>query len=400
MRIALFSDTWLPNINGVVTSLLNQIKILKEDGHEVFLFVPRTHANKMEKVPEDITIFEFPGVEFPSYPGYRMSLPKNLGGIAKKYRFDILHSHSPFLQGWICFMIQHIQKAPMVTTYHTHLAEYAGHIFKGVGEEHVKHLLGGFMWAFTKNQYNKYDVIFTPSKIMKRELEDHGLRPVVELANPISSIFLEKQIDIDNKKKKFLESFKIPTNKRILLYVGRISFEKRLEVLLEAFKNLELKYNDIFLVIVGDGPQIGMYKKKSKNFHLKNYIFTGYVQHSQLPIVYQLADVFISPSDTETQGLTFIEAMSQGCPVIAIKARGPADYIVHNHNGFFSKTLNPKEFEGLIENVLANPSKLKTLKQNAINTAESYNYNAFREKLYGGYAEAITTWKKRNKKYR
>ena len=75
MRIALFSDTWLPNINGVVTSLLNQIKILVQDGHEVFLFVPKTSENKLEKVPDGITIYEFPGVEFPSYPGYRLSLP-------------------------------------------------------------------------------------------------------------------------------------------------------------------------------------------------------------------------------------------------------------------------------------------------------------------------------------
>ena len=398
MRIGLFSDTWLPNINGVVTSLLNQIKILEQDGHDVFLFVPRTAQDKLEQVPENITIYEFPGLEFPSYPGYKMSLPIGLRKIIKTQRLDILHSHSPFLQGWNCMMVKQVQKIPMVATYHTHLAEYTGHIFKGIAEEHVKHILGGFMWAFTKNQYNKFDLIFTPSKIMKLELEQHGLHPVIEMPNPISSVFLEKQNDVVARKRKIRESFKVPENSRILLYVGRISFEKRLEVLLEAYKNLESKYDDLYLVIVGDGPQLGMYKKKAVSLNLKKYIFTGYVGHSHLPIVYQLGDIFISPSDTETQGLTFIEAMSQGCPVVAVKARGPADFIIHNKNGFFSKTLNPSEFEELIDQLLKNPDKLSTIKDNAIRTAENYNYDAFRKNLYKGYEEAQLRYDKKSHK--
>ena len=392
MRIALFSDTWLPNINGVVTSLLNQIKILVQDGHEVFLFVPKTSENKLEKVPDGITIYEFPGVEFPSYPGYRMSLPRNLRKIMSTQRFDILHSHSPFLQGWNCYMVHHVQKVPMVTTYHTHLAEYVGHIIKGIGEEYVKHVLNGFAWAFTKNQYNRYDIIFTPSRVMKLELEQHGLSPVVELTNPISCVFLEKQEDVEIRKKHLRESFKVPPKSRILLYVGRISFEKRIEVLLEAYKNLESKYSDIYLVVVGDGPQLGMYKKKAKNLQLKNYIFTGYVQHAHLPIVYQMADVFISPSDTETQGLTFLEAMSQGCPVIAVRARGPADFIVHNKNGLFAETLSPAEFQSLIEQVLDNPQEYQEIRKSAIRTAEKFNYDSFRKRLYGGYEQAITNY--------
>ena len=149
-RIAIFSDTWLPNVNGVAFSVLNQIKALQEK-HELFLFVPRTHANKVEKIPENVTIFEFPGVTFPSYPGYMMSYPSlKLGRIAKKYRFDLLHSHSPFLQGWYSMLVRRIQKIPMVATFHTHLAEYTGHLFKGIAEERAKYLLSGLMWWYTR----------------------------------------------------------------------------------------------------------------------------------------------------------------------------------------------------------------------------------------------------------
>ena len=191
MRIALFSDTWLPNINGVVFSILNQIKILERDGHDIYLFVPKTHENKMEDVPENITVFEFPGITFPSYPGYIISFPRGLRKIASKYRFDLLHSHSPFNQGWTCMLLRKIQKVPMVATFHTHLPEYAGHLSAGIAEEQVKRVMGNVLWSFTRNQYNRYDLVFTPSIQMKHELIQHGVNPVLELPNPISELFLK-----------------------------------------------------------------------------------------------------------------------------------------------------------------------------------------------------------------
>ena len=295
-------------------------------------------------------------------------------------------------------MVRHVQKVPMVTTYHTHLAEYVGHHFKGFGEEYVKRVMYGFAWSFTRSQYNRYDVIFTPSQVMKLELENYGLQGVIELPNPISSLFLEIQTDVEVKKRKIRETFNIPKDSRVLLYVGRVSFEKRLEILLEAFKDLESIYSDIFLVIVGDGPQFGMYKKKAKSLNLKNYVFTGYISHALLPVMYQIGYVFVSPSDTETQGLTFLEAMSQGCPVIAVKARGPADFIVHNKNGLFANHLSSNEFQGLIEQVLNNPKEYQEIRKNAIKTASKFNYDRFRERLYGAYEQAKERWEAKNGK--
>ena len=139
--------------------------------------------------------------------------------------------------------------------------------------------------------------------------------------------------------------------------------------------------------------QLNMYKKQAKRLQLEKYVFTGYIHHGQLPLIYQLADVFVSPSDTETQGLTFIEAMSQGTPVIAIKARGPADFIRHGKNGFFANNLDPLEFQELIEKDLSNPSKLAEIKRNAIKKAKEYDYETFRKRMYSGYRQAIENWK-------
>ncbi|HKZ39549.1 MAG TPA: glycosyltransferase, partial [Candidatus Hodarchaeales archaeon] len=121
MRIAIFSDTWLPNINGVTFSILNQLKALHLD-HELFLFVPKTNKNKLEQIPEEVTVFEFSGMIYPSYPGYIMTYPplRALRRIVKSQRFDLLHTHSPFLQAWYGLLARRVQKIPIVSTYHTH----------------------------------------------------------------------------------------------------------------------------------------------------------------------------------------------------------------------------------------------------------------------------------------
>ena len=326
LRIGIFSDTWFPNINGVTFSIRNQLKVLSND-HELFLFVPKTYYNKLEQIPDSVKVYEFSGLSFPSYPGYVMSYPpiRSLRRIAHKQRLDLIHAHSPFLQCWYAMVLRHIQKIPMVVTYHTLLPEYVGHIF-APAEEQVKKMLYEPMWAFTRKQYNLHDAIITPSKVMRQELEDNGIKNVIDVPNPISEHFFNNNIEKNKYHANIFRSrFKISADKKIILYVGRISFEKRLEVLLRAYKTLHEKYSDTYLVIVGDGPQLGMYKEKAKKLALIDYVFTGYVHHQQLPGIYSAGDVFVSPSNTETQGLTFIEAMSQNIPVIGVNSRGVTD---------------------------------------------------------------------------
>lgn len=399
-RIGIFTDTWLPNINGVTFSVLNQIKVLEAD-HELFLFVPRTAADKLEKIPDSVEIIEFPGLEFPSYPGYKITygvVSRKLRRAAKEQRLDLLHAQTPFFLGWASMLVRRIQKIPMVATFHTHLAEYAGHIFKGICEEQVKRALWGATWDLIRNQYNHYDITFTPSKSMRWELIEHGVNRVIDMPNPLSPVFLETTSIPAEQKQHFRKRFGIPQEAQLLVYVGRIAFEKRLGVLLKAFKGLEQRHKDVYLAIVGDGPQMGMYKKMARELGLKNYVFTSYVSHQKLPTVYQTAQVFISPSDTETQGLTFLEAMSQGCPVIAVRSRGVADYIKHEQNGFFANKLDPAEFEGLIERALTNPEEMRMIRTNARKTAELYDYDHFRQRLLRGYRMAIAYWDEQGRK--
>ena len=395
MRIGIFSDTWLPNINGVTFSVLNQLKALHNE-HELFLFVPKTFEDKFEKIPDSVNVFEFSGLVFPTYPGYIMSFPpiRSLKKIMKSNRLDLIHTHTPFFQGWNGLFYRKIQNTPIVSTFHTHIVEYLGHLLAGIAEDKVKRILGEPAWTLIRGYYNKHHAIITPSTIMKQELEEHGLHNVRSVPNPISPLFFEKHDEIKIQAKKFRKRFSIPSNARLIMYVGRIAFEKRLEILLEAYKNLKKEYPDFYLAIVGDGPQLNMYKDKAAKMNLVDYVFTGYVHHFQLPTVYHAGDIFVSPSDTETQGLTFIEAMSQGLPVIGVQSRGVSDSVVHKKNGYLAQKLDSNEFETLIKHVFDHPDEVKNINNEAKHTASLFSYDGYRKRLNLAYSLAIKNWKK------
>lgn len=319
--------------------------------------------------------------------------------IKKEKRFDIIHTHSPFCQGWYAMFYRKLLKCPMVTTFHTHLPEYVGHLLMGLFEEKVKRVLYEPTWQIVRQQYNQYDAILTPSKMMRRELEQHGVKPVIDVPNSISPLFFQTEEAIRKKRAiAFRKRFNIPVDAKLLMYVGRIAFEKRLEVLLKAFKTLHERYDNLYLAIVGDGPQLGMYKNKARKLELKDYVFTGYVHHRQLAGVYSAGDIFISPSDTETQGLTFIESMSQGTPVIGVNSRGIADYVKNNQNGLLTQTLKPDEFVKLISYSLDNPEKLQTIIKNGHETAKNYTYFGFKKRLMEAYSLGIKEWERKGNK--
>ncbi|OLS28115.1 MAG: Alpha-monoglucosyldiacylglycerol synthase [Candidatus Heimdallarchaeota archaeon LC_3] len=397
MRIGIFSDTWLPNINGVSFSVLNQLKALHKE-HELFLFVPKTFEDKFEKIPDSVKVFEFSGVIFPPYPGYVMSFPpvRSLKKIMKSQRLDLIHTHTPFLQGWNGLFYRKMQNTPIVSTFHTHIVEYLGHLLAGIAEDKVKRLLGEPAWYLIRGYYNKHHAVITPSAIMKQELEEHGLKNVRSVPNPISPLFFEKHDKMKIQAKKFRKKFSIPSNAKIIMYVGRIAFEKRLEVLLKAYKNLKKEYPDFFLAIVGDGPQFSMYKEKAAKMKLIDYVFTGYIHHSQLPAVYHAGDIFVSPSNTETQGLTFIEAMSQGLPVLGVRSRGVSDSVIHKKNGYLTEKLISLEFETLIKYIFDHPEEVSTINKEAKQTASLFSYDGYRKRLTSAYSLAIMNWKKKN----
>jgi 1,2-diacylglycerol 3-alpha-glucosyltransferase len=331
---------------------------------------------------DDIPIYEFRSFPFPSYPGYNIALPSlTFTNALKKEKIDFIHCHTPFSLGYAAVLTaQKFDNLPLLNTYHTDLAKYGGHLIGGFQSEKFTPWFEKFAWIYVRWFYKFSDVVVTPSKKLQHDLKSNGVKsPVYALPNMISSVFFtaRKSSESQTFQNNLYTKYGIRNKKRIILYCGRISYEKKLEVMLHAFKKIEKDYPDTFLLIVGDGPSLKMYKKQASQMNLTNYAFTGFLSHTKLPFVYQMAEFMVTPSDTETQGLTVIEAMSQHIPVIGVAGGGVLDYIKDGQNGIL---VQPGDSEALAQamiKLLENPDLLARFSKSAFQDAQNFSGKGF-----------------------
>jgi 1,2-diacylglycerol 3-alpha-glucosyltransferase len=304
----------------------------------------------------------------------------------KEHNLDIVHSHGPFAAGWYAlFTSKILKKCPLINTYHTDLVKYSGHLIGGFQAERFTKGFAGAVWWFINRYYNYSDVVVTPSKTLQRDLITHGLKPpVYPLPNMISDVFFNLKIskaELTEFENNFKEKYSIPKENRIVTYCGRVSFEKKLEVVLKGYTDIEKAHKDATLVIIGDGPHLRAYKNQAQELGLKNVVFTGFVTHTKLPYYYQLGEFMVTPSDTETQGLTVIEAMSQSKPVIGVNEGGVRDYIDNYKNGILVEPNNVEEFKKAILYYLDNPSEAKKMGKTAKESAMTCSPEGFSRRL-------------------
>jgi glycosyltransferase involved in cell wall biosynthesis len=338
MKIAIFTDTYVPQTNGVVAYLTDLIRILARE-NEVVLFAPGEGHFRYEKADEKFSIYWIPSSPFPFYEGYRIASMnyKRISGLLKREMPDIVHAHAPVNLGLQGILSAKRKKIPIVITYHTHFPDYVPHLLKGrlpgvfgkITEHTVKRLI--------RHVFSMADVVTAPTQELVDELASYGLRNVVYLPNGI---------DLDNlgcsrkELSDFRKSHRSMGGKKVVLYLGRISFEKKLDHLIRAFKLSEKK--DRVLMIAGGGPYIKKFRDFALKMGAKNVLFTGFVKNKGA--AYLSADVFASASDSETFGLTYVEAMHFGLPVIGVRRLGAKEVIIHGKTGLL---VEPGDISGL-----------------------------------------------------
>ncbi len=389
MKIGIFTDSWVPNLNGVVISIINEIQSLKSK-HEFSVFAPKLKQSIPFHI-DDVSIYELPSVPFPPYPGYNVAFPSiGFSKILRKEKFDLIHCHSPFSLGYFATLTaRKFYDLPLLNTYHTHLVEYSAHLVGGHYAEKTTAILEELVWLYIRWFYKHSDVVVTPSKTLQYDLITHGVKPpVYSLPNMISKVFLTNTKDTKNDielQNKIREDYGIKPSSKIIIYCGRVSYEKKLEVLLEAYKTIQEEFQDCFLLIVGDGPHLQTYQKLATELKLRNYGFTGFISHTKLPAVYRMADFMVTPSDTETQGLTVLEAMSQSLPVIGVAGGGVVDYIFHKQNGLLSPPGEVNDFAFSMRTLLNEADTLQKYSKAAAKTAKKFSakgYTSLLEKAF------------------
>lgn len=372
MKIAIFTDTYLPQINGVVAYIHDAIEVLSKN-NEIVLFAPGQGPMRTQYVRGNFKIHWIPSIPFPFYEGYRIASMdySRISAILKEEKPDIVHAHAPINLGLQGILSARRKRIPTIITYHTHFPDYAPHLLNGKLPKPLRKLTEYTAKKFVKYTFRNADIVTAPTMELVGELRSYGLRNVEHLPNGID---MRKLSSSPKAVSAFKKTNHIPKGRKIVLYLGRISFEKRIDVLLEAFGMMERK--DAVLVIAGGGPYIQNFKDLAQTMGLKGVIFTGFVRDEQLGAAYACADVFASASDTETFGLTFVEAMHMGCPVVGVRKLGPKEIIGDGRAGLLVEPSKPRELAKAIDRLLSDKSLRERMGKAGRMTAKRYTIEA------------------------
>ena len=392
MRIGIFTDTYPPYINGVSTSIAMLEKGLKELGHEVFI-VTVNPENMAYKYENEDHIIRIPGIPIGIYD-YRLTgiYPLRAINKIKKWKLDIIHSHTEFGVGTFARIVSKQFGIPLVHTYHTMYEDYVYYITKGYFDKSSKKVVE-YLTKFYCDKTAKELIV--PSKKTysmfkdkyKFDKEIHIIPTGIDIKRFDKNNF--KKGEVDNLKKEL----GIKKDDFVILFVGRLAKEKNIELLLRGQEKLAQKYKNVKLVIIGSGPDYEHYIDMANKLKInKSTIFTNAIPWQEIPLYYQLASVFSTASNSETQGLTLIEAMAGSIPVVCMNDKSFEDILIDNVNGRYFN--NEEEYVKIMGELVENPNKRKTMSEQAYNSSKMHSIKYFAKDILDVYKQAIKGSKK------
>lgn len=385
MRIGLFTDTYPPFINGVSTSVLMLKQGLEKLGHEVYVVTVND---------ESFSYKEEDGVlKIPSFPiglmNFRQSgiYPLKALKIIKKWKLDIIHSHTEFSIGTFARLISKQLNIPLVHTYHTMYEEYIYYITKGYFDSASKKLVE-YLTLFLCDK--TIDELIVPTEKAKELFKDKYKvkRDVYVIPSGIDTTrFYKENID-KNEIINLKKDLGLKKTDFIVLYVGRIAKEKSIDFLINNFNSVLKQIPKAKMIIVGDGPDIKDLIDLAKKEGLENkIIFAGKAPWTDVPKYYSLCDVFVTASKTETQGLTVMEAMGASKPVVAIRDESFELMITDKKDGLFFD--DEKSYVDMIYEVYKNKKLRDEISFNARLTADKYSPYNYAKNVLKVYEKVI-----------
>ena len=392
MRIGLFTDTYPPFINGVSTSVFMLKKALEKEGHQVFVVTLNSESFHY-KFDEDKTVIRIPGLPIGIYD-YRVTsvYPIRAMNIIRKWKLDVIHSHTEFSVGTFARFVSRQYNIPLVHTYHTLYEDYVYYITKGYFDRPSKKIVEYLTQFYCDKTAN--ELIVPTKKIYDLFKEKYNVDKniyIIPTGIEIDRFYKENvnSKDVDEIRKKL----NIDKKSFNILFVGRLAKEKNIDLLLSGQQKINKKDKNVNLIIVGDGPDMEEYKETSKKLGIeKNVIFVGKVPWEDVPKYYRLADIFATASTSETQGLTVIEAMAASIAPICIDDESFKNTVVDGYNGEIFK--DEEEYVEIVNDLKKNTKKLQTLQKQARLNAEIHSSKYYGERVAAVYKHAIE-----NKKY-
>ncbi len=370
MKIAFFTETFLPKVDGIVTRLTKTVQHLVAAGDEVLIFCP-------EGAPETYggaRVVGVPAMPLPLYPELKLALPRPAVSEAlDRFAPDVVHVVNPAVLGLGGIWLAKSRGYPLVASYHTHLPKYLEHY--GMG------MLEPLLWELLKAAHNQALLNLCTSTAMVEELAGKGIQNTALWQRGVDTELFTPHL-ANQEMRQRLHGNHDDTG-HLLLYIGRLSAEKQIERIrpvLEAMPQTRL-------ALVGDGP----YRQQLERiFEGTATTFVGYLAGEELASAYASGDAFLFPSSTETLGLVLLESMAAGCPVVGANRGGIPDIVSDGVNGCL---YDPDQSESLItavQRLLGNGDTRQQLRTAARQEAERWGWAGATEQLRGYYRKVLS----------
>ena len=366
-RVAHFAGTMRPEHDGVTRVLYRLIDAFPERDIESIFFSPIIPEPAAQPVP----MYEVPSVTFPLYKDYRFALPGQRHFEEKLAQFgpDLLHIHSPCPLGHAAVRYGRRAGIPVVATYHTHFPSYAKY-YK------IK-ALETFSWGFLRKLYNECERVYVPSEPIRKELRMHGFA---------TTEFLPHGVDTD----RFNPSYRSEEwrrahgldGKTILLFAGRLVWEKDLRTLADTYRIITARRDDVRFVLAGDGPI-----RSELEQLMPEALFLGQLSGNDLSRAYASSDVFVFPSTTETFGNVTLEAMASGIPPVCAREGGAWGFVQSGTTGLLTEPRNSLDLARQVEQLLDRPERRKAMGKAALEFARQQSWDHIVDRLLASYSE-------------
>jgi glycosyltransferase involved in cell wall biosynthesis len=362
MKILFISDVYFPRINGVSTSIRTFVLQMQCLGHEVHLMAPdygiaTEDEAWIKRIPARSIYFD-PEDKLMKFSEAMKLLPE-----IKQEKYDIIHVHTPFVAHYLGLKLAAQLSIPCIETYHTFFEDYLHHYLPWM----PKFIARSIARIISKRQCNAVEAIVAPSNPMLDVLRRYGVKVLSE----VIPTGLQDSSFTTADGKAFRLKYSIPIDRPMLLYVGRVAFEKNIDFLLEMTKLLAEKRPDVLLLVTGEGPAEASLHKLAKTLDIENNVqFIGYLdRNKELNACYESADIFVFASKSETQGLVLLEAMAQATPVVAIAELGTASILIEGKGALIAPDDKAK-FAERVHQLLLNPEHRFELGKQAKKYAE------------------------------
>ncbi len=365
MRVALVCETFLPDVNGVTTTLCRLLEYLQQQGHEALLFAPQgapTNYAGAEIIP-------LSGMPLPLYPEVKVTPPQpGLTSRLRQFQPELVHLVGPVVLGAIVPGIVRRLGLPLIASYHTDFGAYSRHYGFGFLQHGVN--------AWLRWIHNRCRINLCPSSFTLRVLRSAGFRRLRIWGRGVDT----ERFHPRYRSEAWRAAVGARPGERILLYVGRLAAEKRIDLLPEAIRGIP----DVRLVFVGDGPFRAELQRRCTGLPVH---FTGYLKGDDLATAYASADVFLFPSDTDTFGQVIQEAMASALPVIAARAGGAIDLVHHGQNGYLFAPGVATDLRARLRELLANDDLRLAQGMAGRVIAEQRSWPRVMNELMGYYAQ-------------